>query len=122
MANTTYAMLGQFKGTSWATAFGIAQGVPALDLLHILSPNGESILLNVDSTGAVHNPAVSPTTTASGVSDTNVGAFKSNISSGTTAQLFAATFTNLSNQDILQLISPTGGSILNYIDYQGVSH
>ena len=42
--------------------------------------------------------------------------------SGTsTAAIFAATFSNPNNCDILQLIKPYSGSILHYINYQGTS-
>jgi hypothetical protein len=43
--------------------------------------------------------------------------------SGTsTASIFAATFTNPQQYDVLQLVSANGGAMLNYIDYEGVSH
>jgi hypothetical protein len=43
-------------------------------------------------------------------------------STATTAALFADAFSNPSNLDIVQIISPTGGSVVNYLDYLGVSH
>jgi len=118
MAATATAVLESINGTSWANAFQQVGGpVQNLDLLQIVSPTGETVLLNVDYNGVVHNPASNATTP-----NTRVGQFRSNIASGTTAALFAATFTNPSNLDILQIISPTGGLVENYIDYQGVSH
>jgi hypothetical protein len=118
MAATATAVLESINGTSWANAFQQVGG-PAqnLDILQIVSPNGESVLLNVDYAGTVHNPASGATG-----NNTRKGQYRANISSGTTAQLFASAFTNPSNLDILQIISPTGGSVVNYIDYAGVSH
>lgn len=113
MANTSFAQLGQVSGSSWAAAF--ANNVQTLDIFQIVDFGG-NILLNVDSTGVVHNPASSPT------NGTNYGPYQTRLTSGTTAALFADAFSNPSNQDILQLISPGGGSILNYIDANGVSH
>ncbi len=118
MAATATAVLEQINGTSWANAFQQVGG-PAqnLDLLQIVSPNGELVLINVDYAGVVHNPASAATG-----NNTRVGQFRSNISSGTTAAIFAATFTNPSNLDILQIINPAGGNVVNYLDYLGVSH
>jgi len=118
MPATNQALLESINGTSWATAFPQVGG-PAqnLDIMQIVSPNGESVLVNVDYAGVVHNPASGATG-----NNTRVGQFRSNIASGTTAALFAATFTNPSNLDILQVINPAGGNVAKYIDYAGVSH
>jgi len=117
MAATLQALLQSINGSSWATAYPQVQGIAQnLDLLQIVSPNGESVLLNVDYAGVVHNPASGNT------NGTRIGQFKSNIASGTTEALFAATFTNPSNLDILQVVSPAGGNVVKYIDYAGVSH
>lgn len=111
MAATSYSLIERAQGSSFAAAYG-AQG-SALDLLQII--NSGSVLLNVDSTGVVHNPASSPT------NGTSTGVYQSSRASGTTAQLFAASFTNPANLDVLQLVN-VGGSIAHYIDYLGVSH
>ena len=118
MAATTYALLEHINGTSWQTAYPNVGG-PAqnIDLLQIVAADGESILLNVDYAGVVHNPASGATT-----GNTRVGQFRTNLASGTTAALFADAFTNPQKQDILQVVSPTGGLVENYIDYAGVSH
>lgn len=118
MAATQNALLESINGTSWANAFQQVGGpVQNLDILQIVSPNGESVLVNVDYAGVVHNPAVGATG-----NNTRVGQFRSNIPSGTTAALFAATFTNPSLLDILQIVNPAGGNVVKYIDYAGVSH
>ena len=119
MAATREAILGQLGGTSWATALpqvtpnGV--GPQNLDILQIVDLAGENVLINVDYAGTVHNPASGAT------SGTRCGQFRSTRSSGTTAQIFAATFTNPDNSDILQVVSP-GGNVPKYIDYLGVSH
>ena len=65
MAATATAMLqsqpGQSVVTAWpqVTPNGVAS--QNLDLLQIVG-EGDKVLLNVDSNGTVHNPAVSPTT------------------------------------------------------------
>jgi hypothetical protein len=125
MAATNYAMLGSFNGISWANAFGPSTtGAPAnaMDILQIVDANG-NILLNVDKAGVVHNPASSATTDDSGLPQTRLGAYRTHLTSAaTTAAMFADAFTNPSNLDIVQIISPTGGSVVNYLDYLGVSH
>lgn len=126
MAATGTALIAQQPGTSWDNAWpqvtpnGV--GSQNLDLLQIVgagdpgsNPPVPVVLLNVDHAGVVHNPAVAAT------NGTRVGQFHTNRLSGTTAQLFADAFTNLSQLDILQVISPTGGSIVKYLDYLGVS-
>ncbi len=121
MAATPTAMLQSQPGTSWDNAWpqvtpnGVAS--PNLDILQIVDNNGQGVLLNVDHAGVVHNPAVNAT------NGTRVGVFETTLASGdTTAHYFANAFTNPSNLDILQVISPTGGSVVNYIDFLGVSH
>lgn len=124
MAATLYALGGEeggrFQGTSWATAFGLQSN--SLDILQIVDDSDISVgapvvRVNVDSNGVVHNPASNPT------NGTNAGVYLTRLGSGqSTAAYFADAFNNPSNLDIIQLISPTGGSILNWIDFQGVSH
>lgn len=125
MAATNFAVLAKISGTSWANAFPQVGG-PAqnLDILQIVDDSGLSVLLNVDYAGVVHNPASNPTVAAGNSGATRLGQFRVTglDSSATTAQLFANVFFNPSLQDIIQVVSPTGGSIVNYIDYQGVSH
>ena len=119
MAATREAILGQLGGTSWATALpqvtpnGVAP--QNLDILQIVDITGQSVLLNVDYLGAVHNPASGAT------NGTRCGVFATTLASGTTAALFANAFTNPYNSDILQVVSP-GGNVPKYIDYLGVSH
>lgn len=56
-------------------------------------------------------------------SGSRIGTFFTRLSStATVAQLFADAFSNPSQQDIIQLVSPTGESVVNYIDYLGVGH
>lgn len=125
MPATTFAQLTQNSsqlGLTLATAFpqvnGFAQN---LDLLQIVSANGGAILLNVDSLGVVHNPAVAPTTAAGGVGQTRVGQFQSNLPVGsTTAQFFSSAFSNPSQQDILQVVN-AGGNIHYFLNFQGVA-
>jgi hypothetical protein len=123
MPATAEAMLLRVQGAALVAAF--AQINPSnpqnLDLLQIVVPgdnaNVESptVVINVDYTGAVHNPAVSPT------NGTRIGVFQSPlISGGTTAQYFASAFTNPQLQDILQVIN-IGGNISYYLSYAGVA-
>jgi hypothetical protein len=128
MAATNGAVLAEMQGSSLQNAFaqagGQGQGVGPqnLDILQIVIPGSMmydgsiSVAVNVDYTGAVHNPAVSPT------NGTRLGVFESNLaSSATTAQHFAAAFTNPSLQDILQVIN-FGGNISYWLDSKGVAH
>jgi hypothetical protein len=86
-----------------------------LDLLQIVGLGG-SVLLNVDSNGTVHNPAVAAT------NGTRIGQFQTNLSSSaTTAQLFASAFANPSQLDILQVVN-LGDNVHYYLDYLGVAH
>jgi len=121
MAATGTALIASQPGTSWDNAWPqvTPNGVASqnLDLLQIVDNNGQSVLVNVDHAGVVHNPASSAT------NGTRVGVFETNLASGdTTAHYFANAFANPSLVDILQVISPTGGSVVKYLDYLGVSH
>jgi hypothetical protein len=127
MAATLYAMLARVFASSLQNAFaqpgGQGQGIGPqnLDLLQIVVP-GEiaydgsvTVAVNVDYTGAVHNPASSPT------NGTRLGVFASNLAStATTAQHFAAAFSNPSQYDILQVIN-AGGNVSYYLSYAGVA-
>ena len=54
---------------------------------------------------------------------TRIGTFKTFLdNTATIAALFANAFTNPSQSDIIQLVSPAGESVVNYIDYLGVGH
>ena len=116
MAATRETILGQFSGATLAAAFPQVGG-PAqdADLLQIVD-GGRSVLLNVDYAGVVHNPAANATG-----NNTRCGQFETKIASGTTAALFASTFLNPDNSDILQVVS-TGGAAAYYLDYLGVAH
>ncbi len=125
MAATTEAVLIRVQGATLVAAFaqltGNGVGPQNLDLIQIVIPGDNSedspaCVLNVDYTGVVHNPAVSPT------KGTRVGVYQSNLASGdTTAHYFANAFTNPSLLDILQVVN-VGGNISYYIDYLGVAH
>ncbi len=120
MAATPTAMLQSQPGTSWDNAWPqvTPNGVASqnLDLIQIID-NGGLTVLNVDHAGVVHNPASSAT------NGTRVGVFQTRLAaSDTTAHYFADAFANPSLLDILQVISPTGGSVVKYLDYLGVSH
>jgi len=117
MAATATAMLRQQNGTSYATAFPQVGGVASnLDIFNIVDEGG-NVLLNVNYLGVVNNPASGSTG-----SNTRVGQFQTRLASGTTAALFADAFSNPSLLDILQVVSPNGGSVVKYIDYLGVAH
>lgn len=122
-AATSTALLAQLAGASLKAALPNDGGpLQNLDVLQIVDNNGFSILLNVDFSGVVHNPASNPTTSANGVGNTRLGQFVSRLSSAsTTAQLFADAFSNPSNQDIVQVIN-VGGSISYWLDAVGVAH
>jgi len=120
MAATGTAQIQSQPGTSWDNAWAqvTPNGVASqnLDLLQIID-NGGLVVLNVDHAGVVHNPAASATNGA------RVGVFQTRLASGdTTAHYFADAFANPSQLDILQVISPTGGSVVKFLDYLGVSH
>jgi hypothetical protein len=122
MANTPTAMYSQNSSQSGTTVAGAfpqvtGQGIGGqnLDLLQIVGLGG-SILLNVDSTGTVHNPASAAT------NGTRIGQFQTTLSSSaTTAQLFANAFANPSQLDILQVVN-LGLNVHYYLDYLGVAH
>jgi hypothetical protein len=113
---TPTAIYQQNGAASVAAAFPQVNGYAQnLDLLQIIG-EGESILLNVDYTGSVHNPASSAT------NGTRIGQFYSRLtSSATTAQLFADAFTNPSQQDIIQ-VRNEGGNISYWLSYLGVAN
>lgn len=114
MAATAQAMLGRLQGTSWANAF--ANNVQVLDMIQIVDHSG-NILVNVDKDGVVNMPASSPT------NGTHYGPYYTRLTSAATlAAIIADAFSDFDSSDILQLVSPSGGSVLKYIDNQGVSH
>ena len=125
MAATLTAVIGRFFGSSLLNAFAYAgtQGVtpPNLDLIQIVNP-GVGLTstpicdVNVDYTGAVHNPAVNPT------NGTRIGVFFSVAGTGSSTALFFSTaFANPSQLDIIQNINE-GGNITYWLDYLGVNH
>ncbi len=115
MAATGTALIAAQPGSSWDVAFPAVSG-QNLDVLQIVD-EGQGVVLNVDHAGVVHNPAVSAT------NGTRLGVFQTSLASGdTTAHYFTNAFSNPANLDIVQIISPTGGSIVKYLDFQGVSH
>jgi hypothetical protein len=103
------------QGTTLAGAFPqVNNFAQNLDLLQIVGVGG-SVLLNVDSTGAVHNPASSAT------NGTRIGQFQTRLASGdTTAHYFADAFTNPSSLDIFQAIN-AGGTIHYNLTSAGVA-
>jgi hypothetical protein len=106
--------------TTVAGAFPQVNTAQNQDLLQIVGQGG-SILLNVDSAGTVHKPAVSATTAAGGVGATRIGQFQSRLSiSASTAQLFADAFSNPSQLDIVQVINQ-GGNVHYNLNYLGVA-
>jgi len=123
-------VLGTFFGSSLQAAFAQLNGngiAPQnLDILQITVPGSNSedspsVALNVDYTGVVHNPAVSPT------HGTRQGVFHAidQTTSSTTAQLFASAWrwnaTSGAQADILQ-VANIGGNISYWLDYLGVAH
>lgn len=115
MAATGTALIAAQPGTSWDNAFPAVSG-QNLDVLQIVD-EGQGVVLNVDHAGVVHNPASSATL------GTRLGVFQTTLAAGdTTAHYFANAFANPSNLDIVQIVSPTGGSVVKFLDFQGVSH
>jgi hypothetical protein len=52
-----------------------------------------------------------------------IGTFKSRLdNTASRAAVFADAFTNLALQDIIQVVSPAGQSVVSYVDYLGISH
>jgi hypothetical protein len=114
-----YSQNSSQSGTTVAGAFPqtTGQGVGGLnlDLLQIVQEGG-NVILNVDSNGTVHNPAVSPT------NGTRIGQFLTTLTgSPSTANLFANAFANLSQLDILQVVNE-GGNVHYWLDFLGVAH
>jgi hypothetical protein len=123
-AATTTALIAAQPGASVATAFPqvTPNGVASqnLDLIQIVSDG--LIVLNVDSAGAVHNPAVNATTFDGGAGATRIAQYETHLSSGdTTAHYFADAFANPSSLDILQVIN-LGGNASYWLDFLGVAH
>lgn len=117
-ATALYSQNSTQTGLTLAGAFpqvtGGGIGPQNLDLLQIIGFGG-SVLLNVDSTGAVHNPAVSPT------NGTRIGVFQTRLASGqSTAAYFADAFANPAQLDIFQAIN-AGGNIHYNLNFQGVA-
>ena len=120
MAASGTELIAAQQGTSWDTAWPQVSpngvGSQNLDLIQIVDQGG-LVVLNVDHAGVVHNPKSNAT------NGTRVGVFQTRLASGdTTAHYFADAFTNPSQSDILQVINPSGGNVVNYLDYLGVSH
>jgi hypothetical protein len=120
MSATLYALQGRYNGSSLINAF-VGGSLANQDLIQLVIPgdltSGDppTVVLNVDYTGAVHNPASSPT------QGTRIGTFQTSAAAGsTTAQFFAGAWpTNPQNLDIVQVINE-GGNISYYLNYQGV--
>jgi hypothetical protein len=54
---------------------------------------------------------------------TRIGVFQSGFdNTASRAVVFADAFTNLALQDIIQVVSPAGEAVVNYVDYLGVTH
>ena len=87
----------------------------ALDLLQIYSEGGD-VVVNVTSTGVVHNPASSPT------SQCLFGRYYTRLaSSASTAAVFADVFSqNNAQQDVMQLIGQ-GDNGIWHLDYTGTA-
>jgi hypothetical protein len=121
---TTTAILGTFQGSSISNAFkdagSQAASTPSLDLFQIVIPgdnptDNPTVVVNVDSTGSVHNPASKPTV------GTRLGVFQSTAASGSTTALFFSTaFANPALLDIIQCIN-LGGNISYNCNYLGVT-
>lgn len=121
---TTTALLGTFQGSSISNAFkdagSQAASTPNLDLFQIVIPgdnptDNPTVVVNIDYTGSVHNPASAPTV------GTRLGVFQSTAPSGSTTALFFSTaFTNPALLDIIQCIN-LGGKISYNCNYLGVT-
>lgn len=109
MAATNGTVIGQFRGTSLVAAFTNPQG---LDIIQVVSIGG-TVVYNLTSTGVAHTNPVSPSL----VHGNPQALYQQN-----GAASLAAAFTNPSNLDLIQIISPTGGNIVAYVDYLGVVH
>lgn len=103
MAATNGTVIGQFEGTSWATAF---TNFSKQDILQVLNQGGK-VVFSIDYLGAAHTNPSTPTPTA---------LYQQN-----GAASLALAFTNPSGLDLLQISSP-GGNIVKYVDHLGVSH
>lgn len=114
-AQALYSQNSTQGGSTLATAWPNPSGVVLnLDLLQIVDLGGLCVL-NVDSTGAVHNPSSSPT------NGTRIGVFQTKLASGdTTAHYFADAFANPSALDIFQAIN-LGGNIHYNLTSAGVA-
>jgi hypothetical protein len=111
MAATQTALISQKYGT----ALSALPNPGKLDILQIVD-EGQGVLVNVDYTGTVHFPAVSPTL------GSLQAPYQSHLATtNTLAQIFAEAFTNPAWLDILQVINQ-GGGIVYWLDYLGVAH
>ena len=89
----------------------------------ILSSTGSTIVvLTTTQVNETHvgSAAISLSYTKGG---TRIGTFKTFLdNTATIAAIFANAFANPALQDIVQIVSPAGEGVVNYLDYQGVSH
>jgi hypothetical protein len=115
MSATQTALIGRRRGSS-VSEFSSRSIPPNLDLLQIVDEGG-GVLVNVDYAGTVHFPAASPTV------GSRIAPFYTRRSANETlAQIFADTFTNVGELDILQVINEPGGGIVYWLDYLGVAY
>jgi hypothetical protein len=117
---TSRALIGSYSGAdiphAWpqVTPNGVTGSAP--DLFQIIGIGG-SILVNVDSQGNVHNPAVNPT-----VGRTRIGQFFTRLTSAASlASIFADVFSNPSQLDIIQVTVPLSGFVHHNISVAGVA-
>jgi hypothetical protein len=121
MAATVTALQARVQGSSLVNSFSGAAG-SGLDILQIsdlgdLTGGIPTVRINVDSTGAVHNPASSPT------NGTRLGVFQSSAAHGsTTSQFFSGAWpNNPQSLDIVQ-VANLGGNISYWLDSTGTAH
>ena len=104
MAATNGTLTGVYQGSSYATAFTNPE---SLDLIQVINEGGK-VVWNL---------------TSAGVANTNPASYTGNALLGQYfGSSFAAAFTNPSSLDLIQIVSPTGESIVNYVNYAGVAH
>ena len=115
------ALIEQRIGASVLAAYPNVGGpLQNLDLIQIVNEGG-NVVLNVDKAGVVHNPAVGASETPGGNNNAVVGVFQTRLASGTTAAIFADTFSNPSSLDIIQVVN-IGGNVSYWLDALGVAH
>jgi hypothetical protein len=103
-AATTTALIGTYEGASLSQAFSNPKN---LDIIQVVN-EGSEVVWNLTSAGVANTNPVVPTTQA--------------LLSRYEGSNFVDAFTNLADNDILQIIHPNSGAIVFGVTSQGYSY